>query len=101
MRRTYIPDCVFCSNLISLHSSDIWDRRLAETRDYIVTPTKGALLPGWLLVTSRRHVLCAGALDVEELSDLRRAIDRARTLVEKGFGQATLFEHGPAARGTG
>jgi hypothetical protein len=89
-------DCVFCRRA----SKEPWDKKLAETLDYVILPTKGALIPGWLLVVSKNHRICSGALDSQERTTLVDATDVARGLVEGSFGAATLFEHGPSVPGT-
>jgi len=53
-----------------------------------------------LLVISKHHYLCAGALPVEEFGALQDAINIAKGMVTKHFGAATVFEHGPQRCGT-
>jgi len=92
--------CVFCERLLPGLSDDPWDTPLAETDQYLIVPTKGSLVPGWLLVVSKQHALCAGELQLSEFGDLERAILMAKAIVERHFGPATIFEHGPAHNGT-
>jgi Diadenosine tetraphosphate (Ap4A) hydrolase and other HIT family hydrolases len=94
--------CVLCSGLLAGRSSELWDSIIAETPEFVVVPTKGALVPGWLLVVSKKHFLCAGALEPEQgVQEAVGAIDVARNLVEATFGPVTIFEHGPVAAGMG
>jgi ATP adenylyltransferase len=96
-----ISGCPLCVHVLQRQSGDPWDQAIAETPDYVIVPTKGALVAGWLLVVSREHVLCTGALhDQRRMSSLRSAIDVAKELVETRFGPATIFEHGPVMHGT-
>jgi diadenosine tetraphosphate (Ap4A) HIT family hydrolase len=88
-------ECPFCERLLHGSSNAPWDTTLAETQTYKIVPTKGALVPGWLLVISKKHVLCAGALDADEFNDLEETINLGRQLVGSNFGPATVFEHGP------
>jgi ATP adenylyltransferase len=92
-------ECTFCKNATEGSSAD-WNKVLAETPGYVVVPSKGALVPGWLLVISKRHYLCAGALPLGEFGALEDAIDIAKEMVTKHFGAATVFEHGPQRYGT-
>jgi len=98
---TVNPGCVFCERILQRPSDIVWDQRLTETPDYVVVPTKGALVPGWLLVVSKEHALCAGALPHAKLDGLKAALDDAKALVEPKFGPVTFFEHGPVVAGTG
>ena len=88
--------CVLCDGLLAGRSSGQWDSVLAETPDYVVVPTKGALLAGWLLVVSKQHALCSGALKTD-LQQVARAgaVDLAKSMIESRFGPTTAFEHGP------
>ncbi len=97
---TLHSDCVFCERILQRRSEAVWDQPLAQTDDYLVVPTKGAIVPGWLMVVSKEHLLCAGALPSDALTGLRRALQITKRLVEPNFGPATLFEHGPTTRGT-
>jgi ATP adenylyltransferase len=93
--------CRYCDQLLTGPTArEPWNYVIAETDDFVVVPTLGSLVPGWLLVVSRDHVLCAGALDITAHSRLSRAVSQAVALVEDEFGPATVFEHGPARAGT-
>jgi ATP adenylyltransferase len=92
--------CVFCRELVSGTSNAPWDKPVSETDKYLIVPTKGSLVPGWLLVVSKDHMVCAGELRSPEFRDLEHAIDIAKGIVEQNFGPATVFEHGPALAGT-
>lgn len=100
MHNSQEPACSFCERLVSGRSDAPWDTTVAQTSEYTIVPTKGALVAGWLLVVSKRHVLCAGALDTGEFGDLQHAICVAKEIVERSFGPATVFEHGPRLTGT-
>lgn len=91
---------MFCQGLLRAPLTDAWDTVIAETDDYVIVPTKGSLVPGWVLVVSKRHLLCAGELEKSEFSPLETAIALAKQIVEPHFGAATIFEHGPRALGT-
>lgn len=77
-----------------------WDAVISETEHYRIMPTKGALVSGWLLVVSKTHHLCAGALDAGRIEPLESALSLAARLVADRFGPVTIFEHGPSQSGT-
>jgi diadenosine tetraphosphate (Ap4A) HIT family hydrolase len=86
--------------LFDRHDGPLWDRALAATEDWVVVPSKGALLPGWLLVVPRMHSLCSGAVSDQERNALFDAAKNVGEVVGKAFGTpSTIFEHGPAAHG--
>jgi ATP adenylyltransferase len=94
--------CPYCRGVLdtAVHNRPAWDQVILDFPNFVVVPTKGALLPGWLLVISKAHILCAGFLERGVLTELQAAIDHASELVRSRFGEPTLFEHGPAAEGT-
>lgn len=77
-----------------------WDTVLHDSGNFVILPTKGALIPGWLLVVAKRHALCAGALSTSEIDELTSCLTSASDLVQKHFGAPSIFEHGPSREGT-
>lgn len=76
---------------------ELWDQVLFESSNFVVVPTVGAIIPGWLLLLPRKHFLCVGAMSDAlfcELLELRSVAARA---LRDSFGAVTFFEHGPAA----
>ena len=98
--RSNRPNCVFCERLLQGRSDVLWDQALARTDDYLVVPTKGSLLPGWVLVVANTHILCAGALEAQSVAAFDQGLRTAQALVESKFGPVTMFEHGPVTDGS-
>jgi len=95
--------CTYCRNIFSSMIQDQrepWDKIIHETSGFVVTPTVGALIEGWTLIISRRHVPAMGALTEEEFYELKDLVVRVRNLVEQEYGNTIIFEHGPACEGT-
>jgi ATP adenylyltransferase len=92
--------CALCSSLGSNRGNEPWDTVLWEDQSFVAMPTRGALLPGWTLVVSKEHYLCAGSLDSEGRRALFEFVETTRRRVENAFGPCTTFEHGPAVRNT-
>lgn len=92
--------CCFCKNLASAGIDAPWDTVLHDSGNFVVVPTKGALVPGWLLVVAKQHIICSGALEPSELDELADCLATARNLVQESFGPPTVFEHGPSQPGT-
>jgi diadenosine tetraphosphate (Ap4A) HIT family hydrolase len=95
-----LQNCVFCERILQGRSDVVCDQALAENDEYVVVPTKGSLVPGWLLVVAKVHVLCAGASPSSSPGGLQEILTTARRLIEPRFGPVTLFEHGPVTDGT-
>ena len=88
--------CPYCAGLLSRRSAAPWDSILADFPTCVVAPTKGSLLPGWLLVIPKQHSLCAGALTNPEAADAEAAALWSASRISSFFGPVTMFEHGPA-----
>jgi ATP adenylyltransferase len=92
--------CCFCDRLKTARTNAPWDTILHDSGNFVIVPTKGALVPGWLLVVGKRHALCVGALSTSELEELKQCLAFAQGLIHKNFGPPTIFEHGPSRAGT-
>ena len=95
--------CTYCSNILSPAAQpplEPWDTVIHETPSFVVTPTVGALIEGWILIISKRHVPAMGALTREELCELNELVMKIRDLMESTYGSVVVFEHGPACEGT-
>lgn len=72
-----------------------WNEPLFESENFVVIPSLGALVEGWLLLLPRRHYICIGALPpslVEEMDQLKQT---AGSFVHDLYGSVCAFEHGP------
>ena len=93
-------NCVFCERILQRRSDVVWDQALAQNDRYVVVPTKGSLVPGWVLLVAKAHVLCGGALDCSAAAGFVEGLDITRRLIEPRFGPITPLEHGPVTEGT-
>ena len=95
-------NCCFCAlSGASGGRSDVWDTIIDRSADSLVMPSKGALVPGWLMVVPLEHALCVGALEPARREAVWALAYRVSERVAATFGSATVFEHAPAAGGSG
>lgn len=95
--------CPLCSNILSKIKqppAEPWNEILHEAPSFVVTPTVGALVEGWILIISKRHVPAMGALPEEELYELNELVPRIKWIMQSIYGSVAIFEHGPACEGT-
>jgi ATP adenylyltransferase len=92
--------CAFCDQPFQGVPDSPWDTVLGGTNKFFIAPSKGSLVPGWLLVISRKHFICSGAMKGREFEDLRNCLAMAGDMVQRTFGSPTIFEHGPSRPGT-
>lgn len=94
-------ECRFC-HLCDPHREHMspWDHIIISSRTFLVVPSKGALVPGWLMVIPRRHVLSTSVMTKDEFKDLHDILAETKAIVADTFGPPTVFEHGAACANT-
>ena len=65
----------------------------------VVVPSKGALVPGWVLVVPTEHVLALAELPPPSRRPFAALAARVEARLRAAIGPSVLFEHGPAAVG--
>lgn len=85
--------CKFCS-VFHLAATPC-DRPVLRTPNFVVAPTVGALVPGWMLIVSNKHYIAAGALEIPMLEELRETIRTVAAAMQRDHRTAAVFEHGP------
>jgi diadenosine tetraphosphate (Ap4A) HIT family hydrolase len=90
--------CKFCEKFAG-QSSVAWgeatDQVLFESPNFVVVPSLGSILPGWLLIVPRNHFLCVGAMGDGLIHEMRQLRDEAAESLRSQIGPVTYFEHGP------
>jgi diadenosine tetraphosphate (Ap4A) HIT family hydrolase len=88
--------CRFCAKFERPNGSlGICDTVLLESENFVVIPTIGSIIPGWLMVLPKKHFLRVESLDkalLEEFSEVRYW---AKDALRQSFGPVVCFEHGP------
>jgi ATP adenylyltransferase len=72
-----------------------WDVILFQSKNFIVFPTMGGMLEGWLLVVPRRHYICMAAMEKNLWSELQELRELVSIAIEECYGPIAAFEHGP------
>ncbi|MBQ4558632.1 MAG: HIT domain-containing protein [Clostridia bacterium] len=68
---------------------------IEETNNFIITPTKGSLVVGYLLIIPKKHITSMNELDNMQKSELKELINKYRLLFYNIFGRYPIFfEHG-------
>src|SRR5262245_13149985 len=90
-----MDSCSICADLAS-PKSPVWNRPLLRTENFVVLPSLGALVEGWLLIVPTRHYLCLGALPASVTQEFRNLQDCVYSILVHRYGYACAFEHGPS-----
>lgn len=90
--------CPYCSSLFSTDSeAAIWNVRiLPDSQRIAVVPTRGMLVPGWLLVIPEEHDLSVRALNSLRRDQVWTRVAEVEELIGRAFGPPAVFEHGAA-----
>jgi ATP adenylyltransferase len=88
--------CCLCSTLASPATRPVWDTAVLESSNFVVLPSLGSLVEGWLLLLPKQHYLSMGALPVALVSEMEKMKAQLGEQVKSQFGEVCIFEHGPA-----
>ncbi len=95
------PACQYCDKFLrpgtELNRAK-WDVPVLETDHFVVVPTVGMLVPGWLLIISKKHHANLASLSKVEVQDFLHARDITKDLLQRTFGMPLFFEHGPCLK---
>lgn len=84
----------------STGDSPPWDTVLAETERFVVVPSLGSLVPGWLLVVPKLPALALGDLPNDFFPELESLVIEVKETLSTVFQQPTIvWENGAASRG--
>jgi len=73
-----------------------YNKVLLESKNFIVIPSLGSLVEGWLLIIPKQFHINLSQLDQRHMEDLQDLIRRIESRVLPKFGEKyVLFEHGP------
>lgn len=90
-------DFLYCPDSTS---RSLCDTVLLESRNFVVTPTVGSIVPGWLLIITKMPHLSMSVLSECQLAELDEVRSQTEAVLSEAFGSpAATFEHGPLLKG--
>lgn len=104
----YIDEtCGFCAEIHNIPSDNnmllqyitpntgLQTRILAQTEHFVVIPTLGSFVEGYVMVLSREHFDCVGKIPPEQLPELKALLEAMKKQVKLCYNTDTVcFEHG-------
>jgi diadenosine tetraphosphate (Ap4A) HIT family hydrolase len=93
------PGCRFCSGLATPKAEEYWNRPLLRSPNFLVVPSIGALVEGWVLVVPTAHYVSAATISAGLRTEFKSVVGAARQLVGEVYGPSWVFEHGPKTVG--
>ena len=76
----------------------LWNRVILESKHFVVVPSLGHFVSGWLLLMPKVHYPCIGALKSDLLSEFLAVKERAASMLRSLYGATIQFEHGTCLR---
>lgn len=89
--------CCLCSNLVSDGANEFWSRPLFESPNFVVLPSLGSLVEGWVLIVPKEHFISMGALSPDLLCEMDQVKTDVIGTLGRKYGELCAFEHGPCA----
>ncbi len=74
--------------------SSAWDFEIVGTPNFVVTPSMGSLVAGWLLAVPRKSLINLGMLNDHDRDELTALINRVAESLSAFGGEVFCFEHG-------
>lgn len=75
-------------------AGEFYDKPLHQTENFIVLPSLGSIVPGWLLVVPKKPVTRFADLPISVSAELHTLLLFLKSQIEEVFGNSYLFEHG-------
>ena len=92
--------CSFCAKfgaLMSSSTSAFYDTPLFQNELFVIVPTLGSFVPGYLLLVPRQHTLNFAALRPGHLHAAELLLESTLRRATSIWGDCIVFEHGPCA----
>jgi diadenosine tetraphosphate (Ap4A) HIT family hydrolase len=86
--------------LLNGSGQTVYDRPLLENKDWIVAPTLGAIIPGWLLIIPRQEATNFREWTMKRERAPLEAVRDVAAHLGVSMNEIIWFEHGPTTKGT-
>ncbi len=91
-----MASCCLCSDAPRIEPIEPWNQPLLETSNFIVLPSLGALIEGWLLIVPKKHFICVGELPDPLTTEMHQIKGFLFSVLRELYGEVCAFEHGPS-----
>lgn len=95
-------NCQYCdefeSGSLEVRGQSLGNRVLFESDNFLVFPSLGQIVEGYLLIATKRHYIGLGEIPSELHQELEEVQEKVRTVLTNNYGTPLFFEHGPTSR---
>jgi ATP adenylyltransferase len=92
-------NCSFCDEFKSreliLNDINLGNRILYETEHFVIFPSLGSFVEGYLLIASKEHYLSMASLPKHLYQELEDVQNRVKKVLTKHYSLPLFYEHGP------
>jgi len=93
-----MSDCVYCEELkrksLEFKNENHGNRILFENENFIVFPSVGQFVGGYLLIAPKQHCTGIGGIPSERYIELEQIKRKVREVLTKHYQKPIFFEHG-------
>lgn len=95
--------CSLCCEIHNLPNNNLlknffgarFDRTIKKSENFLIVPSLGQIVEGYLLIITKYHYLSMSHLPIEYYEELKSLIDTARDMIKKLYDKKVIiFEHG-------
>ncbi len=104
----YDYECSFCNEILGSNYNNFFNiyiendfkkcglnnRIVGETKNYLLMPMVGPLVPGYLLLLPKEHYSSFANMDEEQIEEAICIKNIVKKLFYKYYGKSVVFEHG-------
>ena len=95
-----MSDCIFCK-IPNSGSHMLKDAKLYWDSDFYIVPALGCIVPGYVMLVSKRHANSMRSFGKDTRDNIKKAIEKLSDLYMRKYGfYPVIFEHGSAENDT-
>ena len=95
-------DCAYCAfvewGADNFKGRNIGNRILFESKNFVVFPTIGQIVEGYLLIAPKKHFISIAAIPKSMFSELEKLQKKVRAVLEENYSTPLFFEHRPLSQ---
>lgn len=71
-----------------------YDSPMMESENFVVLPSLGSIVPGWLLVVPKWPTTRIADIGIGKRGEFESLVAKSRAFIEQVYGECFMFEHG-------
>lgn len=92
------PFCEYSNGYFEIRGQNFKNKILFESENFLVFPSLGQIVEGYLLISSKEHYIGIGEVPMQLHQELENVQEKVRNILTENYGTPLFFEHGPVSR---